>query len=207
MKMAVLLPFVLIALILSAGCVSNSGKLNQVITVTPTPVTELTQQQRMDIGNSIIPIAKTDTGTNSPIKLRGKVILGFLSNNTYVDYNFLVPDNLTPYSNDKEITVLLMTEREYQQVGKWKVNSGPDEGQILPGYMLTTQIVGIYWPDNKIAGRAQVIGSEPNKSITKYYRPGGHPSREYISTSDGRLVQAVVGDDGITEWISNLSYE
>lgn len=177
----------------------------QTQTISPPEVgAALTEQQRSDIVNKTIPVANSITGSDSPIVLRGKVILFTWTPGTNYshDYNFWVPDDLVATNNDKGITVLLITDEEYEQVGIWI----DENGKEFPGFIKTSKIIGIYWPDNKPAGVAHVVGSAPKDEETFLYFEGGQPIYDIVwDKKKGIFVpQAIVGDEGIEQWISQL---
>jgi hypothetical protein len=153
--------------------------------------------------NQSIPAIKNLEATDSPIVLKGKVILVSWDSrfNGSYDYNFWVPENLTTLDTDKKITVLLMGDKKYEKVGTWIYEK---DGREIPGCVVTTKIYAVYWPERQMAGVAHVRGSEPNE----------YEMRNAFSTNEcefpkGNMIEVwgIAGDRGITQWISGLPHQ
>lgn len=181
------------------GTVSTPPQTLHVEDQPPTVIgMELTKDERSNIVNETIPVANSIVGPDSPIVLKGKVILFRWVPGTYSahDYNFWVPDDLIARNDDEEITVLLMAEEKNEEVGTW-VN---EAGEEFPGFRRTTEIIGIYWPEIEPAGKAHVVGSEPKEKEYIYTESAPY----WVMVEKNKLVRGIVGDVGITEWISQL---
>jgi hypothetical protein len=109
------------------GTVSTPPQTLHVEDQPPTVIgMELTKDERSNIVNETIPVANSIVGPDSPIVLKGKVILFRWVPGTYSahDYNFWVPDDLIARNDDEEITVLLMAEEKNEEVGTWVNEAG-----------------------------------------------------------------------------------
>ena len=190
MKNFYILPLILIALILFAGCSSS-------------PESELAKK-RLDIATQALTVAKTVNGPDSPIVVHGKVIL-FNWNpdqNEFIDwYGGRIPDNLRAEGTEEEITVFILSDQQYEKVGTWVDKNGNE----LPGYQPTSKIIAIYWPELTVAGVTQVTGIFPDEKqkLSSYNGQITVPKR--IRENRGAPLQALVGWDDIdSDWFNRL---
>jgi hypothetical protein len=179
---------VLILCILFSGCISSG------------------EQKRLDIGKQSLAVAKNATQQpDSPIIIRGKVMLFAWypeENNRFLDYyNSDIPSNLTYNGSESEVTVFFIADEQYKKVGTWL----DQNGAAIPGYVRTSKIIAVYWPELSVAGVTHVNGSYPGQNFVETTYKGQIISSGYIRPDRGAPSDALVGKNNITpQWFSQL---
>lgn len=169
----------------------------------------MNESEQNHIIDQVLPLiaSNQDIDSRNIPSIKGGVILyqtGAYQNSSYYynNYDFWIPDNLKAKTTDKVITIILMVDERYQEVGIWISNK---TGERLKGYKKYTDVFLIYWPENRIVGKYTVIGDEPKEEEEVYF-PHIITWEENVG---GRILlrveKGIVGDERVDNWILSLS--